>query len=73
MTKRIENILQAINLADLDGIKSADTLVSDLQLLRRHILSQDKQVIRLNKELNIVRVGLALKELEQPYKLDVRG
>ena len=68
--RRLENLLQAINLADLDGINSVETLVDDLQLLRRAYITKGKDYISLEKENYILRVKLVLKELDRPTKLD---
>ena len=70
INRRLENLLQAINLADLDGINSVETLVDDLQLLRKAYITKDKDYISLEKENYILRVKLVLKELDRPTKLD---
>jgi tRNA threonylcarbamoyladenosine modification (KEOPS) complex Pcc1 subunit len=55
----VKNILEAINMADYDGIKRIEISVNDLQTLRHEIINlyskaevQRKDLARLRTELN---------------------
>ncbi len=67
----IDNVLQGINLADMDGIKTIEVKVSDLQLLRREILAYRESNSRLVKDLHILDAKLGLVTLDSHVKLDV--
>jgi len=69
MTK-LDNLLQGINLADLDGLKETEVSLKDLQLLRREILSSRELVQRLCRDVNISEAKLGLCQLEKPIRLD---
>jgi len=69
MTK-IDNLLKGINLADLDGVKSIEVSLKDLQLLRRELIKAWAIEDALRHEKSIVSAKLGLCQLEKPIRLD---
>ena len=78
MKNELSTILQAINLADLEGLKTVVVDLDDLRLLRAIIKDMDKALSNANREINRLEAKIALKDMSKPmslngYKLDVRG
>ena len=70
MTK-LDNLLQGINLADLDGVEKIEVSLKDLQLLRRELLSGRELVKRLCRDVNVSEAKLGLCQLEKPIRLNM--
>ena len=67
---KLETLLKAINMADMEGVKTLSVDIQDLILLRDtiKILQLDKQ--DLKREVCILDAKLSLKALETPIKLN---
>lgn len=78
MKNELSTILQAINLADLEGLKTVVVDIDDLILLRAIVKDMDKALSNANREINRLEAKITLKDMGKPmslngYKLDVRG
>jgi len=65
----IDNLLRAVNLAHLDGLKTVEISMEDLKTLQREIKVQEQAISVLKKDNHLLRVSLAqsqLKVLEKP-------
>ena len=69
MKPEINNLLEAINLADMDGLKAIRVDMKDLQELRGHILEQNKQITRLAKDVVMLEIKLNMTQVEKPISL----
>ena len=69
MKSEINTLLEAINLADMDGLKAIRVDMKDLQELRGHILEQNKQITRLAKDVVILEIKLNMTKVEKPINL----
>ena len=67
----VENILNAINLADLDGLKSVEVDVKDLKVLRDEIKLYRAVAEELKKQKAILSSKLSLSVLDRPFKLNL--
>ncbi len=67
-SNKIDNIIKAIRLADLDNIKSIKVKVSDLVLLAKEIDMKNKIIKRIDRELMIANSNLYKIILEEPIK-----
>lgn len=67
---QLETLLKAINMADMEGVKTLSVDIQDLIRLRDtiKILQLDKQ--DLKREVSILDAKLSLKALETPIKLN---
>ena len=67
---QLETLLKAINMADMEGVKTLSVDIQDLILLRDtiKILQLDKQ--DLKREACILDAKLSLRALETPIKLN---
>ncbi len=68
---KLENILQAINLADLDELKEVTVNIEDLKLLRDEVKFRDAMIDGLKKRNAIVVSQFNLCQIDKPIKLDV--
>jgi len=71
MTKDVDILLAAINLADMDGLKKVEVSIKDLQVLRKAIQVHSDRVQGLILDNEVLRSKLALKGLDRPVRLDV--
>lgn len=71
MKAKLNDLLKAINLANLDGVKQASVDIEDLLIMRETILSQQEALRRANKNIHIVESKLALRMLDSPIRLKV--
>ena len=69
MKSEINTLLEAINLADMDGLKAICVDMKDLQELRGHILEQNKQITRLAKDVVMLEIKLKMTQVEKPISL----
>lgn len=69
MKNKVDNLLKAINLADMDGLKTVQVDTEDLIVLRGHILEQNKQITRLAKDIVILEIKLNMTQVEKPINL----
>ena len=69
MKSEINTLLEAINLADMDGLKAIRVDMKDLQELRGHILEQNKQITRLAKDVVMLEIKLKMTQVEKPISL----
>ena len=69
MKPEINKLLEAINLADMDGLKAIRVDMKDLQELRGHILEQNKQITRLAKDVVVLEIKLNMTQVEKPINL----
>ena len=69
MKPEINKLLEAINLADMDGLKAIRVDMKDLQELRGHILEQNKQITRLAKDVVMLEIKLKMTQVEKPISL----
>ena len=69
MKPEVNKLLEAINLADMDGLKAIRVDMKDLQELRGHILEQNKQITRLAKDVVILEIKLNMTQVEKPINL----
>ena len=69
MKTKLNNLLQAINLASYDGVDSLEVSLNDLLLLRETILNQEERLKKEERDKHILNSKLALKDLERPLKL----
>ena len=69
MKPEINTLLEAINLADMDGLKAIRVDMKDLQELRGHILEQNKQITRLAKDVVMLEIKLNMTQVEKPISL----
>ena len=69
MKSEINKLLEAINLADMDGLKAIRVDMKDLQELRGHILEQNKQITRLAKDVVMLEIKLKMTQVEKPISL----
>ena len=68
----MDNLIKAVRLANLDGLKSIEISMKDLVSLVNKI-QDDTRVKRLEKEVNRLNISLAkseLKHLDRPISLD---
>ena len=65
----IKNIMQAINLADLDGLDSVEVSMKDLLALRDEINLGNAMLEGLKKRNTILVAQLSLCQLEKPISL----
>ena len=67
---QLETLLKAINMADMEGVKTLSVDIQNLIRLRDtiKILQLDKQ--DLKREVSILDAKLSLKALETPIKLN---
>ena len=77
MKNELENLLKAINLADLEGIKRVTVDVKDLLLLKSIIKDQDKSLAKAQREISILEAKILLRDMKTPVSLssfvDVRA
>ncbi len=78
MKTELNMILQAINLADLDGLKQVSIEMKDLLLLKAIIKDMDKALASASREISRLEAKISLKDLDKPisfdcYKIDIRG
>lgn len=66
---KIDTLLKAINMADVDGCLELSVTVADLQLLRREIYILRSNNDNLKREVNILEAKLSLRALDKPIKL----
>ena len=67
---QLKTLLKAINMADVEGVKTLSVDIQDLQLLRREIYILKSSNDNLKREVCILDAKLSLKALETPIKLD---
>lgn len=71
MKDRANKLLEAINLAYYDNLKTVDVRMEDLLLMRSVILDQQKALEKAAKEIHVLEAKVALKALEKPIRLDL--
>ena len=67
---KVDNILKAINMADMDGVKQVTVDIDDLLVLRETINNLRLHNANLRADLEIANAKVVLKGLETPIKLD---
>ena len=67
---KVDTILKAINMADMDGIKQVTVDISDLLVLRETINALRLRNANLRADLEIANAKVVLNGLETPIKLD---
>lgn len=67
---KVDNILKAINMADMDGVKQVTVDIDDLLILRETINNLRLRNANLRADLEIAIAKSFLKEIEKPIKLD---
>lgn len=67
---QLKTLLKAINIADMEGVKTLSVDIQDLRLLRREIYMLKSSNDNLKKEVHILDAKLSLKALDAPVKLN---
>lgn len=67
---QLKTLLKAINIADMEGVKTLSVDIQDLRLLRREIYMLKSSNDNLKKEVHILDAKLSLKALDIPVKLN---
>jgi len=73
MQKDLKCLLEAINLANYDELKTVEISMKDLMLLRKHILKSEEKINYLNNRLidkEATNNRLQIKLTKLPIKLD---
>lgn len=70
MKNELDNLLKAINLADLEGVKSVTIDVKDLLLLKSIIKDQDKSLTKAQREISVLEAKIVLQDMKSPVSLN---